>query len=78
MYKYSSYIVVGRNSDGRYIRKKVNANSLAEFERKKFAVKKEYESILQVRLSDVFQGDMIYRASLFHRILIHGNGSFFP
>lgn len=45
MYKYSSYIVVGRDSDGRYIRKKVSANSLAEFERKKFQVRGEYEKI---------------------------------
>ena len=43
MYKYSSSIVVGRNSDGRYIRRRVSANSKAEFERKKFELKKEYE-----------------------------------
>ncbi len=45
MWKYSSQIVVGINSDGKYIRKRVYANSLAEFERKKYELKKEYEGL---------------------------------
>ncbi len=45
MWKYSSNIVVGIASDGKYIRKRVCSNSKAEFERKKFDMKKEFEGL---------------------------------
>ncbi len=45
MSKYSSYITVGVKEDGTRVRKRIYANSLAEFERKKYELKKEYELI---------------------------------
>lgn len=45
MHKFSSYITVGVKEDGTRVRKRIYANSQAEFERKKYELKKEYDSI---------------------------------